>query len=88
MDRDVAKAMDLKGQVLLQSVDNVIHDLDIVEEVLGSAMRHWATCGSWSWVVTSAATLDIYMQANGPVMVDALDDVLFAERAMPNSTAR
>ena len=88
MDRDVAKAMDLKGQVLLQSVDKVIHDLDIVEGVLGSAMRNWATCGSGHWVVTSAEILDIYLQASGPVMDDALDDVLFAERAMPNSTAR
>ena len=59
MDRDVAKAMDLKGQILLQWVDKVIDDLDSVEVVLGSAMRNWATCGSWSWVVTSAAILDV-----------------------------
>ena len=86
--RDDAKAMDEKGQVLLQAVHQLIHDLDIVEEVLGSMMSHWATCGSGHWVVTSAEILDIYLQASGPVLDDALDDVLFAERAMPNSTAR
>jgi len=80
--------MDEKGQVLLQAVHQLIHDLDIVEEVLGSAMRNWATCGPWPWVCHCAEALDNDMRENCPRMRDALDDVFAAASAMPNSTAR
>jgi len=86
--RDDAKAMDEKGQVLLQAVHQLIHDLDIVEEVLGSMMSHWATDGPWPWVIQCAETLDNDMHQNCPRMRDAIEDVFAAASAMPNSTAR
>jgi len=80
--------MDEKGQVLLQAVHQFIHDLDIVEEVLGSMMRNWATDGPWPWVIQCAETLDNDMHENCPRMRDAIDDVFAAASAMRNSTAR
>ena len=80
--------MEERGQVLLQAVHQLIHDLDIVEDVLGQTMRIWATTEPWHWVVHCAEAVDNDMRENGPRMRDALNDVLSAERALPNSTAR
>jgi len=80
--------MDEKGQVLLQAVHQLIHDLDIVEEVLGSMMSLWAENGPWPWVIQCAETLDNDMHQNCHRMRDAIEDVFAAASAMPNSTAK